>query len=671
MKKKFCAFLMILCMCLCLFGPSDKVLAASGSVSVSVSAGTVNIGDTVTVTAKASGPSGEKAVATMTVSYDSSVLQFVSCSATYGGGGSSVTATADSFTVTLKAVAAGTSSVSLSGSDGVVFDTNEELDSMSGSSTSVTVNNAASSGSGTGTGTNSGGGGTGTGTGSSGSGTGTGTDGTTGAGTGSSAANLSDDNSLKALTISPGTLSPEFSGPRTKYTATVANDVTNIAVTATPANSKAVVQSVTGNTDLVVGTNTISIVVRAENGVTATYKIDVTRKAAADQTSSEQPSSQQPGEDTTEQDTEQEPDSSTITVGGSAYRVVEDFAPEDIPADFTEVTVNYHEAAYKGLSFNKASLFMLCLVPEGDTKADGKFYIWEVTEDVLYPFVKLNHEANYVIALALPTETVLPDTYSETSVVLEDGASFSAFREESGEEGESEFFLFYGINQEGTEGWYRYDAGEGTYQRTSMVLEDEDAASDENMAFLQNEYNALSAKYTEEKAFSRNTMAIMIFIIAVLLIVIVNLLLYRRGGKDEADKPKAADLSGEPADADLVDADLADLQDEYVASDASDLLKKSIDADAAAELYEKSIGETNTALPETTADKMEPDLSENAAHKVEPDFAEKVTDEAVGEDNQESFGGSGAKAKKKEKTKMKSEQHQKTDDLEVIDFNDF
>ena len=71
-------------------GVPQTVFAASGSTSVSVSSGSVNIGDTVTVTVKASGPSGEKANATMTLSYDSSVLQFVSCNTTYGGGGGSV-----------------------------------------------------------------------------------------------------------------------------------------------------------------------------------------------------------------------------------------------------------------------------------------------------------------------------------------------------------------------------------------------------------------------------------------------------------------------------------------------------------------------------------------------------------------------------------------------------
>ena len=139
MKKKIAMMMMALSLTFGAVGVPQTVFAASGSTSVSVSSGSVNIGDTVTVTVKASGPSGEKANATMTLSYDSSVLQFVSCNTTYGGGGGSVMATGESYTVTLKAVSAGNSSLSVSANDGVIFDSNEEMDSMSGSSASVTV----------------------------------------------------------------------------------------------------------------------------------------------------------------------------------------------------------------------------------------------------------------------------------------------------------------------------------------------------------------------------------------------------------------------------------------------------------------------------------------------------------------------------------------------------
>ena len=67
----------------------------------------------------------------------------MSCNATYGGGGGSISVASDSFSVTLKAISAGKASISLSATDGVIYGTEEELDSMAGSSTSVTVKNEA------------------------------------------------------------------------------------------------------------------------------------------------------------------------------------------------------------------------------------------------------------------------------------------------------------------------------------------------------------------------------------------------------------------------------------------------------------------------------------------------------------------------------------------------
>ena len=271
MKKKLGVIITLLTLCICLMTPQMHAKAASGKTTIAVSAGSLNIGQTVTVTAKALSASGDSAYANMVLTYDAGILEFVSCNATYGGGGGSISVASDSFSVTLKAIAAGKASISLSATDGVIFSTAEELDSMAGSSTSVTVKNEAAGGNSTNNGSSGSNGNAG-----NGSSSGTGSNNNTGSNTNTAA--LSADNSLKALTISPGTLSPAFKGSTTKYTATVDNSVTSIAVSATPVNEKATIESVTGNTNLAVGANVVQIVVKAENGTTATYKITVTRQ---------------------------------------------------------------------------------------------------------------------------------------------------------------------------------------------------------------------------------------------------------------------------------------------------------------------------------------------------------------------------------------------------------
>ena len=519
MKKKLGTFLTVLCMCLLFFGTDVRVQAAAGKTSVAVSAGTVNIGDTVKVTARATGPSGEKTVATMTVSYDTAVFSFVDCSATYGGGGSSVTATSDSFTVTLKAVGAGSCKVAVAASDGVVFDTNQELDSMEGSSTTIKVNNAASETTGS--------------TGTAGSTASDNADSTAGGSSQNAAAeNLSADNSLKALSISPGTLSPAFTGKTVQYTATVANDVTRVAVTATPANEKATVESVTGNENLSVGSNAVKIVVKAENGVTATYTITVTRQetAAASETNDEpEVLTEEPVETTGE----------AVTIGEISYRIVDNFSAENIPSGFSETTVNYHGTDYKGVNFDNGNLSMLYLVPaETEDSAAARFFLYDATGDGFYPFIQLKHGDNFIIWLPTPSEYVAAEGEQQVDITVNDGDTMSVHRP-AGEE-TADFSFFYAVNQDGTTGWYQYDALEQTYQRRNTVsaapVEGEtEEEVDSNTAYLQEEYNTLEMEMKKEKSFSRTTIGVLIFIIAILIVIIINLLLRRRDGMDYED----------------------------------------------------------------------------------------------------------------------------------------
>ena len=68
--------------------------------------------------------------------------------------------------------------------------------------------------------------------------------------------------------------------------------------------------------------------------------------------------------------------------------------------------------------------------------------------------------------------------------------------------------------------------------RTDAEFETEEAEDVSNMEYLQQEYNDLSEQYAKEKSFSRNMMGIMAFVIAVLVVIIINLLLRGRKSDD-------------------------------------------------------------------------------------------------------------------------------------------
>ena len=87
------------------------------------------------------------------------------------------------------------------------------------------------------------------------------------------------DATLKALTISQGTLSPAFSPSTTSYTATVPHEVNSVVLTATKNDTKASVSSPITKT-LQDGANTVNITVTAEDGTTKkTYTVVITREA--------------------------------------------------------------------------------------------------------------------------------------------------------------------------------------------------------------------------------------------------------------------------------------------------------------------------------------------------------------------------------------------------------
>ena len=550
MKKKLGVIITLLTLCICLMTPQMHAKAASGKTTIAVSAGSLNIGQTVTVTAKALSASGDSAYANMVLTYDAGILEFVSCNATYGGGGGSISVASDSFSVTLKAISAGKASISLSATDGVIYGTEEELDSMAGSSTSVTVKNEAA-------------------------GSNTGNNNNTGSNTNTAA--LSADNSLKALTISPGTLSPAFKGSTTKYTATVDNSVTSIAVSATPVTEKATIESVTGNTNLAVGANVVQIVVKAENGTTATYKITVTRQAAGTTGSETTTTGGENGddgnvdsetpEDTEEVDTTETPVSAAdVVINNTTYHIADNFTEEQIPSDFTEATVNFRGAECRGLTFNKGTISLIYLETDNVDATTGRFFIYDETRDVVYDFMKFTAgESSYAIPLLAPLDSVLPESYVQVSLQMPENTVMTAYQlpAEDGEEA-SDFYIFYGVNQDGTEGWYQYDAAEGTYQRVNGNITETADSSSDDLAALQSEYDELSKKYKDAKSFSRNMIAVLIFVLAIAVVIILNIVLFgrKKKGKDEL----------------LEDNDSENEESEYESDEEDEFVEKSPEA---------------------------------------------------------------------------------------------
>lgn len=82
-----------------------------------------------------------------------------------------------------------------------------------------------------------------------------------------------EDLTLSRIYVEPGTLEPEFSETRNYYTLLLNENITDLVVQATPTN-ESLKYEITGNKDLKIGENIITITVYGENNNTNTYTIN-------------------------------------------------------------------------------------------------------------------------------------------------------------------------------------------------------------------------------------------------------------------------------------------------------------------------------------------------------------------------------------------------------------
>lgn len=459
--KKIISIIMAMALALLLVIQPNSVVKAE-SVSLSVSASTVNVGDTVSVTVSC--PSG----------YGVDVIISVDNTSVLAGGNDTIVVIGDaagqsnsSAPISFSAVGAGTCTISASVR--TAGDSNGDPVEFGGASATITVNNAVTEQP-----TDNGGAGTGD--------TGTTTTPT-----------LSSDNTLKSLVLSSGTLSPAFSSKTKNYTATVDNSVTSLAITAAPTNAAAKVTSVSGNDNLEVGENTITITVKAENGVTTTYTIVVTRRSETDPENTDIPEEQK-----------------IYEVSGNRWKISTEILEEEIAQDFTMTTILIDNLEYPCLSFDKGGLDLIKMTSE-DGLNTGLF-VYDQQQGAIYSFAKISGEEHYVIIL-MPDVSEVPSGYAEVTLSIEGKADVVAYQKIEGDSQtqtdsdaantesveqenvdpeapenadgvsvglfdlfapeviygaelvQDDFYLIYCMNDRGEKGWYQYDNVEGTFIR--------------------------------------------------------------------------------------------------------------------------------------------------------------------------------------------------------------
>ena len=527
------SFLAVILMLGCMMIPDTKAQASSLSLGVSTSS--VKIGDTVTVSITV--PAGVSA--TVNVTYPSGVFSFSSASDTASSNGGTVSMTIGSYgstntkttgTMKFKAKAAG--SATFSASAPIAGNQDGDRVTVGGASASVRVKNESNDS----TNDNSNNG--------------------NHANDGEDNTHKSADNSLASLTLSSGTLSPAFKYNVTNYTAEVANDVTSVVVSAKPSNANATVESVNGGENLAVGANKIQIVVKAENGVTATYTITVTRKESGDTDDSDTPDEEDPaGTD--------EPQEQCYEIGGVKMYPSEDGDETQIPEGFTLSEITLWEKAYPYWVNETIGTDMGLIYLVDENKENGAWYrISEASPYDACAFLCFKSEYGYIIATPEKLTEAAPTGYVPETISIEGKGTVDAYVRD----GDESTCLIYAVNQDGVYGWYRYDVQDRTYMRYT----EEAAAEDTQQTEPSTEQSGSQMKDLESQM--RLLFYAFIVVVAILLIVIVILLIKRKHDDDDDDdddewEEDEDDFNGhdekenDPNDADHAEDEL-DLSDE-------------------------------------------------------------------------------------------------------------
>lgn len=558
----------------CLLVPDIE--AKADNLYIALSDTTVKIGDTITVSVTV--PAGVSA--TVNLTYPTDLLTYSSASDTASANAGTVSMTIGSYgssnkrsvgTVTFQAKSSGKATFSAS----APIAGNQEGDrvSVTGASASVNVKNE------------------------------TGDDAENG-----DNANKSSDNSLSSLTLSAGKLSPAFKYNITNYTAEVENNVTSVVVSAKANNKNATVESVKGGEKLVVGSNKIQIVVKAENGVTATYVVNVTRKAAGDDDKQKD----------SEKDEQQDGDLSQqyYEINGQKLYPATSIPEEVVPQDFEQGTMKLWEKDYPYLYNDKIGSQICLLYLVDENKENGALYmVMDSAPYEAYPYVSFSSEFGYIVVVPDADETTLPAGYKAGTLDIEGKGSIGAYYYGK----DKDVCLVYAVNNEGNYGWYLYDVNERTYMRYLGNSE----ADREEIQVPDTEAQSGDVQKLE----SQNRMIFWAFLIVVLflLIVIVILVLSRRNRLEHPEEEDFEDFDDfdDEENVELETENEQHTQEEENAEDDSDTLETNSE-DAVKEDepdgWEDTKSIPNENLPEETeteeADSEESDDEEEWENEI-------------------------------------------------------
>ena len=392
MKKYIKLFSLSLTLFLSIFLLNTSIKAASATISVK-SNNSVVVGNTVKVTVTLSSSSSLGSW-DFSIGYDTSLLRMTSSTAESGqrsvGYVSGSGQTSKTYTFNFKALKSGTAKVYVNNAEVYAFD--ESLMSVSKGSKSISIKTQAEI-----------------------------------------EASYSKNNYLKSLSVEGYEISPSFNKETLEYTVELDNTVESIKVNASVEDGTASLIG-DGEVSVVEGSNTIELVVTAQNGNTRTYKITANVK---------------------------EINPINVEVNNKKYTVVKRKSALTAPDNFVETTVVINNEEIPAF-YNEITDYTV--VGLKDEKGIVELFIYDLDSGKYTKYQELNFNSNKIFLL---DAVDIPKGLKETTIKINE-KEVKAYKFDDN----SVYYIVYGINlNTGNKDFYMYDSEEYTIQRydTTMI----------------------------------------------------------------------------------------------------------------------------------------------------------------------------------------------------------
>ena len=215
--------------------------------------------------------------------------------------------------------------------------------------------------------------------------------------------------------------------------------------------------------------------------------------------------------------------------GDTAYVISKRFTESQIPAGFESTTVTIHDSEYKAVS--NGSLTLLYLKKASDTYGEGEFFIYNADSDSVSELLMIGSKDDYVMVTtpdSLPSDQLTEVPYSG------EAGDFSAYQFGGVN---NDFYYIYGIDENGTAGWFVFDAAEQTVSRANVDAfaligsTQTDTTEDVPETVIDDNENGFLSKVN-----MRNVVAVLILVLAVVVVILINIAVSKsRSDEDDED----------------------------------------------------------------------------------------------------------------------------------------